>query len=75
MNPKFKWYNFPFILLIRFYQKVLSPGMPSVCRFTPSCSQYALEAFQKYNPIKAFCLSAWRILRCNPWGGSGYDPA
>ena len=44
------------------------------CRFTPTCSQYALEAFRKYGPFKGFWLSLKRILRCNPWGGSGYDP-
>ena len=50
----------PFVLLIKFY--------------TPTCSQYALEAFRKYGPFKGFWLSLKRILRCHPWGGSGYDP-
>ena len=65
----------PFVFLIRFYQVCLSPlkGGPS-CRFTPTCSQYALEAFRKHGPIKGFYLSARRLLRCHPWGGSGYDP-
>ena len=59
----------PFVFLIRFYQVCLSPlkGGPS-CRFTPTCSQYALEAFRKHGPFKG------RILRCRPWGGHGYDP-
>ncbi|MBE6219777.1 MAG: membrane protein insertion efficiency factor YidD [Alistipes sp.] len=67
--------NLPFILLIRFYQVFLSPLKPtSTCRFTPTCSQYAIEAFRKHGPIKGLILTVWRILRCNPWGGSGYDP-
>ena len=66
---------FPFILLIRFYQVCLSPlkGGPS-CRFTPTCSQYALEAFRKHGPFKGLYLAVRRILRCHPWGGHGYDP-
>ena len=65
----------PFVFLIRFYQVCLSPlkGGPS-CRFTPTCSQYALEAFRKHGPIKGLYLTVRRILRCHPWGGSGYDP-
>lgn len=65
----------PFILLIKFYQLCISPLKPApTCRFTPTCSQYALEAFRKYGPLKGFALSLKRILRCHPWGGSGYDP-
>lgn len=64
----------PFIGLIRFYQLVISPWFPSRCRFTPTCSQYGLEAFKKYGPIKGFWLTAKRILKCHPWGGHGYDP-
>ena len=65
----------PFVFLIRFYQVCLSPlkGGPS-CRFTPTCSQYALEAFRKHGPFKGLYLSVRRILRCHPWGGHGYDP-
>ena len=62
------------ILPIRFYQKYLSPLKPPTCRFTPTCSQYAIEAIRKHGPFKGFALAVWRILRCNPWGGSGYDP-
>lgn len=65
---------FPFVVLIRFYQKFISPYKRPCCRFTPTCSQYALEAFRKHGPFKGLFLSVWRILRCNPWGGSGYDP-
>ncbi len=59
---------------IRFYQKYISPLKPPTCRFTPTCSQYAIEAIRKHGPFKGLVLAVWRILRCNPWGGSGYDP-
>ena len=59
---------------IRFYQKYISPLKPATCRFTPTCSQYAIEAIRKHGPFKGLALAVWRILRCNPWGGSGYDP-
>jgi len=62
------------LLLIYIYQKCISPLTPAACRFTPTCSEYAKEAIQKYGPIKGLGLAIWRILRCNPWGGSGYDP-
>ena len=62
------------ILPIRFYQRYISPMLPPACRFTPTCSQYAVEALQKYGPIKGMYLAVRRILRCHPWGGSGYDP-
>lgn len=62
------------ILPIRFYQRCISPLTPPTCRFTPTCSQYAIEALRKHGPIKGLALAIWRILRCNPWGGSGYDP-
>ena len=62
------------ILPIRFYQKFLSPLKPPTCRFTPTCSNYAIQAIRKHGPFKGLGLAVWRILRCNPWGGSGYDP-
>ncbi len=62
------------VLPIRFYQTCISPYTPPACRFTPTCSQYAKEAIIKHGPIKGLGLAIWRILRCNPWGGSGYDP-
>lgn len=64
----------PFIMLVRFYQACISPLKPGCCRFTPTCSQYAIEALQKYGPVKGLWLSIKRIIRCHPWGGSGYDP-
>ena len=59
---------------IRFYQRYISPLTPPTCRFTPSCSNYAIQAIRKHGPFKGLALAVWRILRCNPWGGSGYDP-
>ncbi len=65
---------YPFVLLIRIYQYTISPFFPNSCRFTPTCSQYGIEAFQKYGVFKGFWLTLKRVLRCHPWGGSGYDP-
>ena len=61
-------------LLIRFYRKFISPIKPPCCRFTPSCSAYALEAFTYRGFFVGSLLSVWRILRCQPFGGVGYDP-
>lgn len=62
------------VALIRFYRAFISPLTPPSCRFTPTCSQYAIEALRKHGPLRGLALAVWRILRCNPWGGSGYDP-
>ncbi|ERJ73031.1 hypothetical protein HMPREF1556_00319 [Porphyromonas sp. oral taxon 278 str. W7784] len=62
------------LLPIYFYKGAISPLTPPSCRFTPSCSTYALEAIRKHGPFKGFYLALRRILRCHPWGGSGYDP-
>ena len=59
---------------IRFYQGAISPMFPAVCRYTPTCSQYAIEAIRKHGPLRGSWLALRRILRCHPWGGSGYDP-
>ena len=59
---------------IRFYQRFISPFTSPACRFTPTCSQYALEALRKHGPLRGLYLAVRRILRCHPWGGSGYDP-
>lgn len=59
---------------IYLYQRYISPMLPPSCRFTPTCSAYAVEALKKHGPIKGLLLAIWRTLRCNPWGGSGYDP-
>ncbi|MBX7147559.1 membrane protein insertion efficiency factor YidD [bacterium] len=60
--------------LITFYQRGISPYLPSACRYTPTCSHYALECFARYSWWHAFWKSLKRIIRCNPWGGSGFDP-
>ncbi|MEO6456121.1 MAG: membrane protein insertion efficiency factor YidD [Ginsengibacter sp.] len=66
--------SLPFILLIKLYQWIISPWLGSQCRYTPTCSQYALEALKKYGAIKGLWLTIKRIARCNPWGGHGHDP-
>lgn len=66
--------TFPFVLAVRVYQWCISPLLPRVCRFTPTCSAYAIEALQKHGVIRGLWLAAKRIARCNPWGGEGYDP-
>ena len=62
------------VLPIRFYQCCISPLTPSSCRFTPTCSQYAVEALRKHGPLRGSWLALRRLLRCHPLGGSGYDP-
>lgn len=62
------------VLPITAYRKFISPLTPPSCRFTPTCSQYAVEALRKHGPVKGLYLAIRRILRCHPWGGSGYDP-
>jgi uncharacterized protein len=63
-----------FIILIKFYQYSISPLLPSACRYTPTCSHYAIEAIKKHGPLKGGFMAAKRIGSCHPWGGSGYDP-
>ena len=60
--------------MIRFYQRAISPHRPPCCRFRPTCSAYAYEAIQKHGVLRGCLLAAKRLLRCHPWGGSGYDP-
>ncbi len=59
---------------IRFYQRHISPGMGSACRFAPTCSQYAHDAIDRYGMARGVLMSAWRILRCNPLNDGGFDP-
>lgn len=63
-----------FILFIRLYQILISPLLGANCRFTPTCSQYGLQAIRKYGPFKGGWMALKRISRCHPWGGHGYDP-
>ena len=65
---------YPFILLIKFYQKLISPLLPSTCRYSPTCSEYSKLSLLKHGLIKGGLLSIKRIIRCNPWGGKGFDP-
>lgn len=60
--------------MIKLYQVTLSPFIGRSCRYTPTCSNYGIEAIQKHGPFKGFWLTLKRVLSCNPWGGSGYDP-
>ena len=62
------------ILLVRLYQVALSPLLGGHCRFQPTCSNYFLLAVRKYGPWRGAAKGLWRVLRCNPWGGRGYDP-
>jgi len=64
----------PLIAAVKIYQCCISPLTPPSCRFTPTCSQYAVEALRKYGPLKGGWLTLRRLARCHPWGGSGYDP-
>jgi putative membrane protein insertion efficiency factor len=85
MNDKFIFWYWPRklgIAAIKFYQKTLSPDHGFLkenwpygfCRFTPSCSDYSIQALEKYGAIKGGLMAIWRILRCNPWNKGGYDP-
>lgn len=74
MKTLLKILAFPFIALIKLYQWMVSPLLGAKCRFTPTCSNYALEAFKKYGVFKGFWLTVKRISRCHPLGGHGYDP-
>ena len=67
--------RFPLLALIRVYQKIISPTLPpDTCRFYPSCSHYGYQAIYKHGALKGFVLTAWRVLRCNPWNPGGFDP-
>ena len=64
----------PFVFIIKGYQRFISPSLPPMCRYTPSCSHYTVDALQKHGFLKGSWLAAKRIASCNPWGGSGHDP-
>jgi putative membrane protein insertion efficiency factor len=69
-----RFFTFVFLLPVYFYKYAVSPFFPPSCRYVPTCSEYAVQALKKYGPLKGTYLSLRRILRCHPWGGSGYDP-
>ncbi len=64
----------PLIWLIKFYRKRISPNTPPSCKFIPTCSQYGLEAIERFGAFKGGFMTLWRILRCNPFSKGGYDP-
>tara|TARA_B100000768_G_scaffold72903_1_gene69896 strand:+ start:2276 stop:2497 length:222 start_codon:yes stop_codon:yes gene_type:complete len=70
----FKILEYLLIAPIWLYQKLISPFFPSTCRFNPTCSHYAIDAIKLKGPFVGFWLALKRILKCNPWGGTGYDP-
>jgi putative membrane protein insertion efficiency factor len=69
-----KLFGFIFLMLIKIYQNLISPLTGASCRFTPSCSQYGVEAIRKYGSFKGVWLTLKRIGKCHPWGKHGYDP-
>lgn len=62
------------ILPVKGYQRLLRPLLPPLCRYHPSCSEYFILAVRKHGPVVGPLKGAWRICRCNPWGGFGHDP-
>lgn len=76
-NERFSWRTLPGVCLIavfKGYQYIISPLFPPVCRFVPSCSQYAIEAVRKHGVFRGILLATWRIVRCHPFSRGGYDP-
>lgn len=74
MKKKFRPLTKLLIGLIRLYQITLSPWLGGACRYTPTCSNYGIQALEKYGAFKGSWLTIKRVVSCNPWGGSGYDP-
>jgi uncharacterized protein len=74
MKTVLRLLSLPFIAFIKLYQWIVSPILGPKCRFTPSCSHYAVEALKKHGVLKGLWLTIKRISRCHPWGGHGYDP-
>lgn len=68
------FFSFLLLAVIYIYQNFISPFLPARCRYTPTCSQYSKESIKKHGPYKGFILTFKRIIKCHPWGGSGYDP-
>ncbi|KAG2272436.1 hypothetical protein Bca4012_085602 [Brassica carinata] len=62
------------LAMLRFYKREISPVLPRSCRYVPTCSEYSMEAYKRYGVLKGTVLTTWRLCRCNPLGGSGYDP-
>jgi putative membrane protein insertion efficiency factor len=62
------------ILPVRIYQMILSPLMPARCRYSPTCSQYMIEAINEWGPLRGLIMGLKRVVSCHPWGGHGHDP-
>ena len=62
------------LAILRFYKRRISPLLPDACIYTPTCSEYAMEAIEKHGVLKGMGLAIWRVLRCNPFAKGGYDP-
>ena len=69
-----KFLALPLILMVRIYQYTISPLLPGACRYSPSCSEYGLQALRRHGAFKGGWLTLKRCLSCNPWGGHGHDP-
>jgi len=76
LGPRRRWYSPAGIMIgmILVYRKVIAPWLPPVCRFTPTCSEYGLEAVRRHGAIKGALLIVWRLMRCQPFCRGGYDP-
>jgi putative membrane protein insertion efficiency factor len=74
LNAARSFFTYVVILPVRGYQTFLRPVLPSVCRFYPSCSEYFIEAVQKYGPVRGTCKGIGRLCRCHPWNPGGFDP-
>ena len=74
MKPLKQIIEYLFLIPIYIYRYTISPLKPPSCRYTPTCSEYSIQAIKKHGVIKGIYLGTKRILSCNPWGGSGYDP-
>jgi putative membrane protein insertion efficiency factor len=66
--------TFMVLVPVRFYQLIIGPLLPKVCRFHPSCSDYFIQAVDKYGPVRGSMKGIYRLCRCNPWNRGGYDP-
>lgn len=66
--------SFLLIGIVKFYKRAISPWLPVACRYKPTCSEYMIEAIQKHGAFRGVILGLKRIVRCHPWGGSGFDP-
>jgi len=62
------------VVVLRFYQRWISPAFGERCRYYPSCSEYAVQAVQRFGIVRGLLLATWRLLRCNPWSRGGFDP-